>query len=233
MRGAFHGAVRVVAQELHAKGLGALGHQQADVARAEDAERLVLQFLTRELGAIPLARIHGCGGRRRVARHGQHERHGLLGGGDDVGKRRIADNDTALGGGFAVDIVNAHAGTADDLELFAVLNDLARDRGGGTDDEPIVVADDLHEFFGRGVGLEIHLVAFGFQHIDARLRELLRNQYLHVANPYSSKPSRERHRAGASCICLCTSVPILARNTPRIGGNTIKVYRMGWYLEKT
>lgn len=117
MGGTLGRAVRVIADELHAKGGGTLGNKQADVTGAEDAERLVLELLARELGAIPLAFLHGRARCRGVTCGGEHERHGLLGSGHDVGERRVAHDDAALGGSLAVDVVDAHAGAADDLEL--------------------------------------------------------------------------------------------------------------------
>lgn len=74
-------AVRIVADELHAKGGGALGNQQADVAGTKDAKRFVLKLLARELGAVPLAFLHGRARSSGVACGGEHERHGLLGSG--------------------------------------------------------------------------------------------------------------------------------------------------------
>ena len=85
----------------------------------------------------------------------------------------------ALGGSLAVDVVDAHAGTADDLELGAGLDDLAGDRRGGTHDERIVLGNHLDEFLGRGIGLERDFVASILEHGDTSFVELLRNQYLH------------------------------------------------------
>jgi hypothetical protein len=51
-----------------------------------------------------------------VAGGREHQRHGELGGRDDVGGRRVDDHDPGLGGGLDVDVVEADAGAGDDLE---------------------------------------------------------------------------------------------------------------------
>ena len=124
--GALLGDVRVEADELHAEAARALGHERADAAEAEDGERLLVELGAGELRALPLALLHRRVGLRDVARLREHERHRLLGGRDDVGRRRVAHDDAALGGGRDVDVVDAHAGAADDLQVRAGLDDLAR-----------------------------------------------------------------------------------------------------------
>ena len=110
-------AVGIVAHQMHAEGAGALGHQTADAAQAEDGKRLLIQLAATELAAGPLPRMHACIGLGGVARAGQHEAHGLLSGGDDIGSGGVAHDDTGFGRSLDVDVVHAHAGTADDAQL--------------------------------------------------------------------------------------------------------------------
>ena len=59
---------------------------------------------------------------RDVAREREHQRHGVLGGGDDVRLRRVGDDDAALGRGLDVDVVDADAGAADDAEVVGAVD---------------------------------------------------------------------------------------------------------------
>lgn len=97
----------------------------------------------------------------------------------DVGERCVAHDNAALGSGLTIDVVDAHTGTADDLELGSGFDDLAGDRRGRTHDERIVLGNHLDEFLGRGIGLERDFVAGILEHGDTSFVELLRNQYLH------------------------------------------------------
>jgi hypothetical protein len=55
-------------------------------------------------------------GLRDLAGEREHHRDGVLGGGDGVAEGRVHHHDAARGGGGDVDVVDADAGAADDLE---------------------------------------------------------------------------------------------------------------------
>ena len=59
---------------------------------------------------------------RDVAREREHQRHGVLGGGDDVRLRRVGDDDAALGRRLDVDVVDADAGAADHLQVVGAVD---------------------------------------------------------------------------------------------------------------
>ena len=183
MGGKLDRAIRIVSDEVHAKCGRALCDELAHMAGSEDAEGLALQLGAYELGAIPLAVFHALVGAGRVARNSEHQRHRLLGSRYDVGQRRIAYDDATLGGRLAVDVVDADAGAPDDLELLARLDDLARHRGGRTDDQGIVIGNHIEQLLGSSVGFKGYVVTSVFENGDAILRELLWNQDLHVASP--------------------------------------------------
>ena len=70
----------------------------------------------RELRALPRPRDERRVRLRDVAGQREQQRERVLGGGDDVGLRRVGDDDAALGGGGDVDVVDADAGAADRLQ---------------------------------------------------------------------------------------------------------------------
>ena len=176
--GALGAAVRIVADQVHAEGAGALGHQAADAAKAEDGQRLLIQLAAAELAARPLARVHAGVGLGGVARACQHQAHGLLGGGDDVGGGGVAHDDAGLGGGLDVDVVHAHARAADDAQLRSRGDDLARDVRGGAHHERIVVGDGLDKLIRGHLQLDIDLQALFRKAVQTGLRQLLGNQDL-------------------------------------------------------
>ena len=59
----------------------------------------------------------------------------MLRGGDDVGGGGVHDQYATAGGRLHVNVVDAHAGPADDAELLAGLDDLGGDLGAAADDE--------------------------------------------------------------------------------------------------
>ena len=193
--GALGAAVRIVADELHAEGAGALGHQAADAAQAEDRERLLEELDAHELAALPLVRVHGGVRLGGVARAGEEEAHGLLGGGHDVRRRSVADDHAAVGGGGHIDVVDAHARAADDLEVRARLDDLARDLGARAHDEGVVAGDRLDQLLGREIEQHVDLEALLAQNLDAGIRQLVGDQHLHLIHCGILSPKHRVKRA--------------------------------------
>jgi len=60
----------------------------------------------------------------------------MLGHGDGVGRRALFhDQDASRGGGVEVHVIDAHAGAADDAQFGRLLEHLASDLDGATDDQ--------------------------------------------------------------------------------------------------
>ena len=108
---------RIEGDHLHLQPDGAVGDDRADVAAADDAERLGEQLDAQELGLLPLAGLGGAIGFRDLARQRHHQRDGVLGGGDGIAEGRVHDDDALGGRGLDVDVVDADAGAADHLEV--------------------------------------------------------------------------------------------------------------------
>ena len=116
---------RVVRHQLHAEAEGALRHQLADAAQADDAEGLAGQ-----LDALPLRPLPAAGDQRgvglgHVAGLGEQHGHGVLGGGEDVGLGGVDDHDATRGGGLDVDVVETDAGPAHHHQVCPGLDHLA------------------------------------------------------------------------------------------------------------
>ena len=112
--GPLGGDERVVGDEPHPERHGPLRDELADATEADDAERLV-----GELDALPLRPLPPAGdergvGLRHVAGLGQQQRHGLLGGREDVRLRGVDDHHALAGGRLDVDVVETDAGPPDD-----------------------------------------------------------------------------------------------------------------------
>src|SRR5690606_20187226 len=107
--------------------------QLADAAEADDADGLAEDLDAVELAALPGALTQGRVGGGDLTGGGQHQGDRVLGGGVDVGGRRVHDHHAALGGRGHVDVVEADAGARDDLQLLARLEHLGVDGGGRAD----------------------------------------------------------------------------------------------------
>ena len=137
--GAGFGEIRIVGEDLHAEGEGTLGDFGADTAEAEHAEGLAEEFGAREGLAVPLAFAHGLDGFRYRAGEGEQVGEGELGGRDGVARRGVHHDDATFGGGFDVDVVDAHAGTADADEAMGGGEDFAGDLRLGADQDGVHV----------------------------------------------------------------------------------------------
>src|SRR5699024_8630843 len=122
-------------------GAQALGDQLADPAEADDADGLLQQLDAGELLALPATGLDGGVGPAQVAQRGEDQRDRELRGGDDVRGGGVDHHDARGGGGVHVDVVQAHAGAGDDLELGGGGVDLGIDLGRGADQQGVGVRD--------------------------------------------------------------------------------------------
>ena len=144
---AFGGEVGIVGDHLHLQPDGAVGDDRADIAAADDAQRLAENFHAQKFVLLPLAGAGRGVGFGDLPRQRQHQRDGVLGGGDRIAERRVHHDDAARGGGGNVDIVDADAGAADHFEAFCLLDNFCRHLGGGADRQPIETGDGRGELF--------------------------------------------------------------------------------------
>ena len=164
---------------MHADADGLLADDAADIAGTDDAERLAGDLDAHELRLLPLAGLRGGVGGGKLAGDGEHQRDGMLGGGDRIAEGRVHDDDAAARGGRDIDIVDADAGAADDLEVGRRRDQLFRRLGGGADGEAVIVADDLGELFLvlAELRLEVDIDAAIAKDLDGGFREFVGYEY--------------------------------------------------------
>ena len=86
---------RIEGDHLHLQADGAVGDDRADIAAADDAERLGRDLDAHEAVLLPLAGLgRGVGG-GELAGDREHQRDGVLGGGDRIAEGRVHDDDAA------------------------------------------------------------------------------------------------------------------------------------------
>ena len=145
--------VAVVVQDGHVEGQRAACYLVADAAQPDDAEDLVVNFLSQHEARIVGDKIRAA--RKvvaldEVARRGQEEGEGYVGrcAVEDLG--RIAYGDAALLGGLEVDVINADSVVADDAEVGHEIHVF----GGEGVVAVVVHAFDGAEEFGRGLRIQ-------------------------------------------------------------------------------
>ena len=131
----------VVGDHAHAEPLGPRGHELADAPEAEHPEGLARHLDAREARPLPPAGHQARVGLGDVPglRHEQGD--GVLGGGDRVGLRRVADHNAAPGRGRHVDVVHPRARAPDDAKPPRPLDEPGVDLGGAPHHQAVVVAD--------------------------------------------------------------------------------------------
>ncbi len=164
---------RIVGDHLHAQAQGAVGDDRADVAAADDAERLARQLHAHEAVLLPLAGLGGEVRLGQLARQGEHHGDGVLGGGDRVAERSVHHHHARLGGGRDVDVVDPDAGSTDHLQLLGGGQHILVDLGGRADGETVVVADDLEQLVLGKTGLGVGLYAALLEDLDGGGREFV------------------------------------------------------------
>ncbi|MCI1755467.1 MAG: hypothetical protein LKM31_06530 [Sphingobium sp.] len=123
-----------------------------------------------------------------LAREREHQRDGVLGGGDRIAERRVHHHHALAPKRRNIDIVDADPGAADDLQIGRGIEDFLRHLGRAADGKAIIVADHRFQLFGglagddidvaatlgeRSRGVGVHLVGnkyFGFGHVFESLK---------------------------------------------------------------
>ena len=124
-----------------------VGDDRADIAAADDAEHLAGDLDAHEAVLFPFAGLRRRIGGGNLPGEGEHQCHGMFGRRDRIAERRIHHDDASRGRRRNIDIVDADAGAADDLQIGGLFEHLGRDLGRRTDGEPVIIADDCGEFF--------------------------------------------------------------------------------------
>ena len=132
---------RVVGDDFHLQAERAVGDDRADIAAADDAQRLAEDFHAEKFVFLPLAGAGRAVGFRNLPSQRQHQRDRMFRGRDRIAEWRIHHNDAARGRGCDVDVVDADAGPADHLQALGVLQQLARDLGRGAYCQPVEAVD--------------------------------------------------------------------------------------------
>ena len=143
--GALRGDEGVERDDAHVQAEGPAGHLGADATEADDAQDLAPDLHAHEVAATPLAALEGGVRLGDVAGEGEDKGNGVLGGGHGVARGGVDDGDAASCGGFQVDVVDAHAGSAHDLEVRPGFQDVGGDLGVAADDEGFAVGDAVEE----------------------------------------------------------------------------------------
>ena len=158
-------------QDLHVEGQGTSTDLLSDLAEADDAQRPAAQLRTDELAPSPLASTDGCVRGRNAADQRQHQRHGVLRGGDRIAGRGVYHHHPRSGRCVQVDLVDADAGYPDHRQAWRT-----RPQHVGVDSRLRAdLGKDLEQLAGRQVQADIGLVAMS-KSLDARRRDGLDNQ---------------------------------------------------------
>ena len=94
----------------------------------------------------------------------------MLGGSNGVAARGVDNNNALVGSGSYIDVVYAHTGTADNLQILGSRNNLGCNLGGGAHNQRIVIRDNSQKLIGW------QLVPY------IALKLILQNVYSHLGN---------------------------------------------------
>ena len=113
-----------------------------------------MEFDTLELLTVPFAGLHARIGLGNKAGGREHQREGVLRGRDRIAAGGIHDDDAVFGGRIDVDIVDADACTADDLEILGGFKDGRGHLGLATDHQSVELGNDLDQLLFLEAGLD-------------------------------------------------------------------------------
>ena len=109
---------RIKGNHLHLEANGPVGHDGADIAAADDAERLVEKLNPHEAVLLPLARMGRGIGFGDLPRQRHHHGERMFRRGDGIAEGRVHHHDAARRSRRNIDIVHADAGPADHFQIL-------------------------------------------------------------------------------------------------------------------
>jgi hypothetical protein len=148
---------RIEGCDPHLQPQAARGDDRADIAATNDSERLAGQLDPHEPVLFPFSRLGRDVRARDLPGERKHQGDRMLRGGDRIAERRVHDDHASRRRGRNVDVVDADARAADDLQFLGALEQFRGDFGGGANREPVIVADDLGELFFVESGFDVDL----------------------------------------------------------------------------
>ena len=218
---AFRAQKRIESDDPHLQSQPARSDDRADVAATDDSERLAGQLDAHEPVLFPLARLRRHVRARDLPGERKHQRDRMLGGGDRVAERRVHHDDAASRGGWNVDVVDADAGAANDLQFLRALEQLRRDLGRGANGEPVIVADDLGEFFLVEAWLDVDLNAARLENRDGGRGKLVGDENAGSHRGYPGMAARDgRENERETMVRVMPAESGHQRATPAFAGVT-------------
>lgn len=188
--------VGVVGDHLHPERGQPLGDQDAGPAEPEDAEGLAVELGAGEARAAPLAPAQRRVRRSDVTGCGEHQRDGVLGGGDGVGARGVDDHDADLGGGADVDVLESDPRAGDHPEPGRGGQRFAVHLRRGPDEQGIRVHDRGQQLRAVGAVAPADLEV-GTERLDGRRAQLLGDENDGKAHSVGSSQGGAGARDGA------------------------------------
>ena len=164
---------RIERNHPHLQAQSARSRDRTDIAAADDPERLGGDLDAHEAVLLPLAGLRRGVGGGNFARQSKHHRNRMFCGGDRIAERRVHHDHAARRGGGNIDVIDADAGAAHDLQPRRAFEQLRRHLGVGADRQPIVVADDFGEFVLVQTGLDVNRDAALAEDFDGGGREFV------------------------------------------------------------
>ena len=183
---------RVVGDDVHRQPERAPRDLLSDPPEADHAERLPGQLDSAVARALPATLLQGGMRLRDVAGERDDQPDRLLRRRHDRRLGRVRDDDPATCRGVHVHVVDADAGTADDLQARPTLDDVAGQLRRRPDDDGVVAGDDLLE---RRLEVDVHLEPRA-KELDPRVGDRLPDQDAH--QPVAATEPKASKAAGAA-----------------------------------
>ena len=114
------GNKRIMRDDFHCKRSRPSRYFHSNAAKSGNSQRLAAQFRTLQRLFLPLAGMHQRIRTAKMTSHGQHHAHCLFRDCYGIRSRRIHHRDALTRGCVQIDIVDAHAGTADHAQFLGM-----------------------------------------------------------------------------------------------------------------
>ncbi len=165
----------LIGDDGHPERLGAGGHLLSDPAETDDAERLARQTGSHQLRLLPAAVLHRRVGPGDVACECEHQPERQLGHRHAVGVRAVDHLDAGVHRRLHIDGVETGPGPCDHLEPTPVGDDPGRDACRRSDDDGLVLIDDVHQRVLVEARSDVDLTVAGEQ-LDAGIGDRVAHQ---------------------------------------------------------
>ncbi len=166
MIAALVGDIGIIANDLHAGAHELLGHNGTNLSKADDTGNLSVQFFTHKLISAEVLVLCRMIGLRNISEQSIYQGHAHFSGRHGIAVRGIDHSNASAGTCLHINVVHTISRTTGNLQVDAAFDNILFYLGGTSDNDGIILVNNLKQFLMRNTKGCIHLKALASEIVN-------------------------------------------------------------------